>query len=150
MSADQYVSRRESVELEEVSLGFRTVHLLPAAELEAAQQGYEGEDWSPSWLVVAQEDELGDPIFVDTSAELLPVFTAAHGEGSWEPVQVADSFDGFVDGLQAIAAISAGREHPVGLEENPLPDDERRAVLGRIRDRNPGSDPEFWESWLTL
>lgn len=150
MAADRYLSRRESVALEDVSLGYRTVRLLSAAELPGSQEGYQGDEgWSSDWLVIAEEDELGDPIFADTSSERLPVFTAAHGEGVWEPVQIGDSFDGFVAGLREVSSISAGREHPVGFEENPLSDAEREKILGRIREQNPNSDPEFWESWLT-
>ena len=148
MSSDQYLALREGVDVDEVSLGFRTVNLLPPGELEAAQAGYEGADWSPSWLVIAQEDELGDPIFTDTASDRLPVFTAAHGEGEWNPVQIADSFQGFVTGLEAVASVSTGREHPVGLEANPLSEAERGEVLEAVRTQNPGSDSEFWESWL--
>jgi hypothetical protein len=150
MSIDQYLARRERVSLDEVSLGFRTVRLLSRDELKGAQEGYEGEGWRPVWLVIAEEDELGDPIFTDLSVDPLPVFTAAHGEGVWEPVQIADSFAGFVAGLAEMASISAGREHPVGLEENPLSADEHQRVLSGIRERNPNSDLEFWESWLEV
>ena len=148
MSTDKYLALREGVDLDEVSLGFRTVTLLPPDELGAAQEGYEGEGWSPSWLVIAQEDELGDPIFTDTASDRLPVFTAPHGEGDWNPVQIADSFQGFVAGLAAVASVSDSREHPIGLEANPLSDAERTEVLGTVRTENPGSDSEFWESWL--
>ena len=98
--------------------------------------------------MIAHEDELGDPIFTDLAADQLPVFTAAHGEGVWEPVQIADSFDGFLAGLAAVAAVSGGREHPVGLEENPLSDEDRQRVLRTIGEANPNSNLEFWELWL--
>jgi hypothetical protein len=148
MGRDGYVARRDAAGFEEVSLGFRTVRLLPVAELSAAQEGYNGNGWSSDWLVVATEDELGDPIFVDLGADRLPVYTAAHGEGVWEPVQIADSFEGLVAALDEVAAISAGREHPVALEENPIPEAEREQILGRIRAANPDSDYAFWASWM--
>src|SRR3954447_7825031 len=115
MAVDRYVTRRRSVTVDEVSLGYQTLRLLPADELTEAQEGYSGAGWPPHWLVIAQEDLLGDPIFTDLSDELLPVYTAAHGEGVWEPVQIADSFDGFVLALGQVASVSGGREHPVGL-----------------------------------
>jgi hypothetical protein len=148
MPRDRYVARREAVSLDEIALGYRTVRLLRPDELAPAQEGYQGEGWPADWLVVATEDELGDPIFTDLSIEQLPVFTAPHGQGDWEPVQLADSFDGFVAALAEVASISTGRDHPVGLEENPVPDAERKQILGRIRAANPHSDYEFWRSWF--
>ena len=53
-----------------------------------------------------------------------------------------------VAGLEAVMSVSAGREHPVGLEASPLSDAEREGVLTRVRAANPGSDYDFWESWL--
>ena len=35
--------------------------------------------------------DLGDPYFVDTRLESLPVFTAMHGTGSWDPSEVSCS-----------------------------------------------------------
>lgn len=148
MDRDRYVALRGRVSFDEVSLGFRTVRLLQANELTKAQEGYAGPGWSADWLVIAEEDELGDPIVADLGVEDLPVFTAAHGEGEWEPIQLADSFAGFVAALEAVAAVSPGREDPVSLEENPVPDEERERLLAAIRERNPNADPEFWESWL--
>ena len=140
--------KRSHARIDQVSLGYRTVRLLSAAELTSAQAGYGGAGWSPEWLVVAEEDELGDPIFTDIEAEPLPVFTAEHGAGVWEPIQIADSFDSFVSALAQIASVAGGRQHPVGLEANPLANAERERVLGNIRAANPSSDSEFWVSWL--
>jgi hypothetical protein len=53
-------------------------------------------DWKRDWFVIACEDLLGDPIFVDLSEPGLPVFTAAHGEGEWNPVLIASSLRGFI------------------------------------------------------
>ena len=136
--------------METVSLGYRTVELVRPDELPGAQEGYRGsEGWPADWLVIAIDDELGDPIFTDTSAEALPVFTAAHGQGVWEPVPIADSFDGFVAALAVVGSISAGREDPVGLEERPLTDAERERMLRHVRENNPHAELEFWDSWLT-
>jgi hypothetical protein len=147
---DRYVARRNATSVEEVSLGYRTVRLLRPDELEEAQVGYGGEGWAASWLVIATEDQLGDPIFTDLAEERLPVFTAAHGEGVWEPVQIADSLEGFALGLDAIASVSEGREHPVGLETNPVPAADMDRVLVHVRDANPASDDEFWASWFDI
>jgi hypothetical protein len=145
---EHYLALRQTLGFDEVSLGWRTVTLIPAEELSEAQAGYSGPGWASSWLVIGYEDQLGDPIFVDRAVDSLPVFTAAHGEGEWDPVPIADSFDSFVAGLREVASVSAGREHPVGLETNPLPDAERQRVLLRIQELNPHADLEFWESWF--
>jgi hypothetical protein len=150
---DRYIRRRQQASLREVDFGYRSVEVVEPDELPAAQEGYGGTGWQPSWLVIATDDYLGDPIFTDLTDEQLPVFTAMHGVGTWEPVQIADSFEGFVGGLEAVASIAAQREHPVhpvGLEEHPLPEAERTRVLGRVRDLNPRSDSQFWEEWLTI
>jgi hypothetical protein len=48
-------------------------------------------DWSPTWIVVSTDEDLGDPLFVDVSDDKLPVLTAMHGQGDWAPDEVADS-----------------------------------------------------------
>ena len=72
-------------------------------ELEEAQHGYSfnpltGEDltsgaggWRRSWVVIGADEDLGDPLFVDISDERLPVYTAAHGQGDWDPSRFARS-----------------------------------------------------------
>ena len=56
----------------------------------------EGE-WKKTWVVIANEDLNGDPIFIDLDDSRLPVYTAPHGAGHWEPVLLASSFSGFID-----------------------------------------------------
>ena len=151
---DRYVKQRRKVSLNEALFGYRTVEVLEPDELHAAQEGYDGIDWQPSWLVIAIDEFFGgDPLFTDLADEYLPVFTALHGTGRWDAVQIADSFEGFIGALEAVASIAAGREHPVtpgGLEKHPLPELERRRVLHRIRELNPRSASHFWDEWLTV
>ena len=149
MNADRYREVREGVDVDVVAMGYRTVRLLPLDELQGAQAGYAGEGWFDDWLVVATEDELGDPIFTDLGSSELRVSTAMHGAGQWEPVHIADSFSAFVAALRCVAAIAEGRGNPVALESYPLSESEADSVLSEIRRMNPRSDMEFWESWLT-
>jgi hypothetical protein len=65
--------------------------LAEPSALGAAQQGHGGDDWSETWLVIGHDEDLGDPLFVDLADEGLPVFTAMHGQGVWEPEQVVPS-----------------------------------------------------------
>jgi hypothetical protein len=81
--------------------------VLSPSALTAEPAGYEGAGWSRTWLVIATEDELGDPIFAELDSPAPPVYTAAHGEATWDPVRTADSFDGFVAALREVQALSA-------------------------------------------
>ncbi len=82
------------------------VEFVDPDELEAGQLGYahapdgrsliEPDGWRAEWLVVALDQLLGDPIFVDTSDGSLPVATAAHGEGVWDPLPLARSLEDFI------------------------------------------------------
>ena len=162
MDTEQYIEIRRGVPLEEVSFGYQAVKLFPADEVQEAQLGYSvgdaGEDftgenagdWKRSWLVIGYEDLLGDPLFVDLSAPELPVYTVAHGEGEWNPVLVASSFNGFIAALKEVECASKGRRNPVEAERNPLPDSERQRVLSRIAELNGDAPLEFWESWFQV
>jgi len=87
---------------DEVEVGEDTYRISTIAELEEAQHGYRvnpltgddltgdgSGDWRRSWVTVGWEADLGDPLFVDLARADLPVFTAMHGGGSWEPEPVA-------------------------------------------------------------
>jgi hypothetical protein len=162
MDAQQYIGIRNAITLEKVSLGYRTVLLFPVAELEEAQLGYSvsdagetlaGEnegDWKSSWLVIGHEDLVGDPIFVDLNTQELPVFTAAHSKGAWNPTLIASSFEGFIKAMEEIEGVSDMRGNPVQLERNQLPDVERERVLGRIAELNGNASLEFWQSWFEV
>jgi hypothetical protein len=91
----------------------------------------------------------GDPIFIDTSEEGFPVYTAIHGEGRWDAKQIAVSLEGFGRALSPVADIAKGREYPVALENNPLTQFEKESTLAAIRRDNPGVDLEFWEILLS-
>ena len=162
MNIDHYLDLRNVATIESVSLGYTTVALFSAAEVEDAQVGYSvsdsGErvtgdqegDWKESWLVIGCEDLCGDPIFVDLAKPLLPVFTAAHGQGDWSPVMIASSWEGFIQALQLVKRVSIGRENPVKLQQNPLSAVEREQTLNRIAQLNRGASLEFWENWLRI
>ncbi len=106
-------------------------------------------DWLENWIVIGHEEQCGDPIFIDKSAPNFPVYTAMHGEGSWDPEQIAASLDGFRKALSAITRIARGRENPVGLENNPLSQSDRDSALAEIRLHNAEVNLEFWDNLLT-
>ena len=146
----------------EVSVGYMTVHLLDAEQLEAEQLGYarhpDGRDltgvqdgeWRKSWLVFAHEDMCGAPIFTDLAAEGFPVFTAIHGTGFWEPTLIAGSFDAFVAALREVQSLSQGREHPVALEAHPLTAAEREHFAKALRVLGKDASQHFWVDWFEV
>lgn len=84
------------------------VTLVAPPDLDSAQVGYatdaEGRDltsgqgsWQSEWLVIGTDYFVGDPYFVDLSRPELPVFTAIHGAGKWDPQPVADSLRTFLN-----------------------------------------------------
>jgi hypothetical protein len=144
----EYAERLAAHEPREVSYGFGGIELIDAADLEAAQEGYTGEGWNDSWLVIGRDTLEGDPLFTDLDDPQLPVYTAMHGEGEWDPDPVATTLDAFFAALTALAAIAEGREFPVALDENPLSEDERTQFLQAVGAANPGIDLSYWEQTI--
>jgi hypothetical protein len=145
----------------EVNFGCGGIKILEISELEKGQAGYavspdgrslcgdKDGDWRSNWIAIGYETCLGDPIFVDSANPKLPVFTAIHGEGAWEPDLIALSFDAFAKILHELAQIAIGRTNPVEQEDNPLTDGDRKAFLARVNKINEGQiETEFWEAML--
>ncbi len=141
-----------------VSFDVGGLELFPAWSLENAQVGYartpdgksllgqDGGAWKANWMVIGREACCGDPIFVDVEDASVPVFTARHGEGSWNPQQIAISIEAFAACFQEFALIARSRTNPVEIQEHPVEDAERAAFLSRIEQLNAGSTgQEFWE-----
>lgn len=143
-----------------VSLGYSTIEICAPTQLEDAQLGYAYDlqgnslvgqsagDWQANWLVIGHEGLCGDPIFVDRQEDGLPVYTAIHGVGSWEPVMIATKLQNFVETLKIIEEIAKGRETPVLLERNPISSDQKEKVLTKIRNTTQINEVEFWELLL--
>jgi hypothetical protein len=144
-----------------VSFGYQTIRVYREPELRTLQVGYSvsqsGEnlignqpgDWRAEWIVIGYEECCGDPVFIDSSKEDFPVYTAIHGEGSWDAEQIAVSLIAFGRALSTISAVSRGREYPVALESNPLAQSEKEAILAVIQSDNPSLDLEFWGRLLS-
>jgi hypothetical protein len=144
----RYNEVRVALPAGEVAFGCGGIKLFGATEIEQGQVGYsvasDGKSlcsgtrgaWQPSWTVIGYETACGDPLFIDTDDAALPVLTAIHGEGAWEPQPVAISIDAFVQSLQEFARISEGRNNPVERDNNPLPEAERDKFLRRVEELN--------------
>jgi hypothetical protein len=105
--------------------------------------------WNSNWIVIGTDNLVGDPIFVDTSVEYNPVYTAIHGQGIWTPELIATSPAAFVHSVQVLEKISKGRTNPKQLESNPISDEERKKVIEEIASVNKLESYAFWESFLS-
>jgi hypothetical protein len=153
----RYPDRLRAFAAQEISYGTGGLKLFSLPEIDAGQVGYsvssDGEylctgdpgTWRQNWIVIGYETSCGDPLFMDSSDDQLPVFTAMHGEGSWEPRRVAISLEIFVFSFNAFAQIANGRANPVELEKNPLSEDDRASFLSQIQEWNGGPvEPREW------
>jgi hypothetical protein len=152
----EYSAWLQSLGFTEISFGYAGIKLLLPEELEEGQTGYSissdnqplcnGEEgaWKPQWLVIGSDTLVGDPIILNTSNST--IMSAVHGEGVWEPFPIAGGFSAFALALNAVQKASAGRENPVALESNPLPEAERKKIVQSIADANGEEiNLEFWE-----
>jgi hypothetical protein len=157
---DLYLTIREKINYQTVSLGYIGIELAEATDIDELQlgysidldgnplTGYSNGDWNPDWLVIGYDDLVGDPIFIDTSDASMPVYTAMHGMGSWDPELIAISFDSFMNSLGHIEKIARNRENPVEIEDNPLAESEIERTIALIEGENPGVESDFWRSML--
>ncbi len=158
---DAYEPRLNAIEPKRVSFGCQTIHLYQPNKLASGQLGYSvgpnGEDltgdtdgdWRRAWVVIGYNEACGDPLFIDTTEENFPVYTAMIGQGRWDRKPVAVSLETFGRFLSIIAAVSQGRDCPVALEEHPLSYSEKGRVLASIRDNNVNLNMDFWDAFLS-
>lgn len=88
--------------LDDFQTGFRT-HGNTGENLVSKTDG----GWHPDWYVLAMTG-LDDPVFIDATEAPsgYPVYTAAHGAGRWDAVQIAPSLIAFRRLLEALSAVS--------------------------------------------
>lgn len=115
-----------------ISIGYSGISIYGDAEISEAQVGYSRRsngsslvgnnigDWHESWLVIGCDQGCGDPIFIDTNTNELPVYTAMHGQGQWEPKLISRSYDLFIQILDKLEKIAIGREYPEALKLKPM------------------------------
>jgi len=146
------------VGFDRIDYGVGGIALLSPAELEQGQIGYsvtpqgttligDGDgDWQFNWLVIGYETACGDPIFMSVVPPH-PVYTAMHGQGSWNAKLVAPSLDIFWKCLEVFLQFATGRGSPVQVDANPPSDDEVAAYLQSI-DQLCNGDADAHDFWL--
>jgi hypothetical protein len=132
----------------DLSYGIGGVEFFSLTSLAQEQRGYEASDWDKNWLVVARDTACGDPIFIDQSLDGLPVYTAMHGMGSWQPSLVASSWAQFLAALELVRPYTRGREHPVGLEKSPLSPEEQQVLQNELHSILGSPIANFWDLLL--
>lgn len=160
MKREDYLRLLRKAPVRNLSLGYAAVTLFPEDEIDAGQVGYAVDpdghpltggadgDWRRAWLVIGHEESTGDPIFIDFEKPMMPVCTAMHGMGDWQPEQIADSAAAFLRSLEVVGEVAHGRESPEAVKHNPVGDDERTRALRRVQELNPRSDLQFWRMLL--
>jgi hypothetical protein len=143
----------------DLSIGYNEINFFKSHNIEESQIGYSkdlsgqslvGEadgDWRNGWLVIAT-DQSGDPIFLDVKSPGLVVYTAAHGEGNWEPEIIADTLSGFKPIMDRLQTLSVNRSNPIEIDQHPMMDAEKHNFLTYVEQANPNSKQWYWEQFI--
>jgi hypothetical protein len=152
-----YSGWRASFDFDRVDYGVGGVELFRAEDLSKSQLSYaltpDGKslggtgpgEWRPEWVVIGRETACGDPIFVSQTRPY-PVFTAMHGQGSWEAMAVAPSLEMFRDCLELYRRFAQGRDSSLALEENPPSRQEQTQFIRNVRQLT-ANDESAWMFW---
>jgi hypothetical protein len=102
-------------------------------------------------VVIGQDTGCGDPIFA-SQEHSHPVFSAMHGQGSWNPKLVAQSLDVLRQCLNVFQRFSTGRSSRVELDANPPGSKDQIQFLEDIRSLTNGDQEVlgFWAVQIEL
>lgn len=93
--------------------------------------GNDDGDWKSTWYVIGHDTLVGDPFFVDLFSDDLPVYTAMHGTGRWDPDLVSETFSGFLSGLEFLQKKSGQDADLIDPDENTIRDAEALDAIHR-------------------
>ena len=139
-----YADWRATLDSDTVEYGVGGIQLFRCDELPRGQVGFavalDGESlvgvgpgyWRPEWVVIGHETACGDPIFASDETPH-PVFSAMHGEGSWDPKLVAPSLEAFAHCLRAFQRFAVGRSSSIEINANPPTPEQQGQFLTVIR-----------------
>lgn len=159
MDPDRVYELLSDFELADVYFGSEGFRIFSTSEIPDGQLGYarhpdgsdltgihEG-DWRANWIVFGCDTSVGDPYFVDVDDPNLPVFTAMHGAGAWEPEAVSGSLEAFLGCLKYLKTVSSGDYAQIEPDETTLVDEEALAKLeAQLNGLNGGGS--FWTEFL--
>ncbi len=158
MKIEELKIKIDSLKSENLSLGYNELNFATNETLSEFQLGYSinpkgksltGEkdgDWNKNWIVISTDD-LGEPHFIDLKTG--KVFTAIHGQGSWEPDLISISLEKYIETINILFELSKKRSNPNDLENNPITQNEIEQFEKFIEKTNNG-EVEFykWENWV--
>lgn len=140
-----------------ISFGYFELSVENSSSFSRAQVGYRtdqyGNDltnnssggWNKDWYVIASDE--GNPFFIDLATS--KIYTALHGNGSWNPRLLANSLDQFLDILKKLNELSINRKNPIELEKNPISLVEYEEFKNFIV-HELGQDFSEWEPWVEI
>jgi len=161
MTSNNLTSILNEYNVKDIFFGSQGFHIYNISDLDSAQLGYskhpDGDDltstkkgdWKKEWVVFGNDTELGDPYFVDISDKKLPVYTAMHGVGTWEPEDVCNSLKNFLKSLQYLQSASPESYALIEPDEKTVIDNK---TLKEIKSNliNISGDKEFWNNFFTI
>ena len=121
----------------EVSFGYTTVTIYPLTKIKDFVKA--------NWIVIGEEDLCGDLICIDAKNNSFPVYLVPLSD-ELEPDYISSSFDNFVEILKMLSVISQGRDNPIKLQKNPMPENIKDNFLSNIKEKNPNCEIQFWEN----
>lgn len=106
-------------------------------------------DWLPAWYYIGRDTLVGDPFFVDTNSESLPVYTAMHGQGGWDPELVSESLAGFLTSLKYLKEKSKQEVDLIEPDENTISgDNELEDIHKHVLSLCGENSSFFWECFI--
>ncbi len=155
---DWYSHWRASLDFDRIDYNVGGIELFQPENLPEAQLGYAvgigGESlvgvkpggWLADWVVIGNETACGDPVFASQTSPH-PIFTAMHGQGSWEPELIAPSLETFRECLDVFRRFAEGRSCPGELKAHLPSEEERARFLTDIKRLTTTDDVEAWFFW---
>ena len=128
---------------EEAQLGYRNHP--DGTDLTGTHDG----DWLPTWYMIGSDTTVGDPFFVDTASDSLPVYTAMHGQGSWDPDLVSKSLEAFFSSIQFLQEKSGQDAELIDPDENTISDEDELEKIKEHILSLCGEDADFfWDCFF--
>jgi hypothetical protein len=145
--------------VEPISLGYSEISFFKPIDLEKEQIGYNVHpngssltstkrgDWKAGWIAIGC-DGMGDPIIADIGTDDIAILTAMHGEGTWEPIVIADRLTNLDEIIKLLKVVSYRRTTGDEMHVNPISGVELETILDKIKTMNKKSEMEYWEAFL--
>jgi len=164
MTAQKLISMLNTLSNPEVFFGPQGFkHITSLDELTAAQLGFGTNaseqlvvnestaeskgSWQASWQVFARDTELGDPYFVDTSQDELPVYTGFLGDEGWEQTLVAQSIEQYITCMQVLSNCGAQMQAQFIPDQSSIVDADMLAKLQQELCDISGAE-QFWQFFI--